>query len=116
MGLDKLDLRSSQSTWSASLSLDAFRKRQRSIRDYFWRAAIFPGGRSLFLSLRRDQHLTIISIPGLAYRHQFSFPASRDGICSRPRVISLYCCRIIFGDLYTAYELIERRFGADCVH
>jgi len=56
--------------------------------------------------------LTIISIPGLAYDTNFTFLQVVLGYLIGRVVISFVLLPHYFrGDLYTAYELIERRFG-----
>src|SRR5215467_5779825 len=90
-----------------------FRKRQRSLRDYFladrditwWAIAL-----SIFAA--ETSTLTIISIPGLAYDTNLTFLQVVLGYLLGRVVISVVLLPHYFrGDLFTAYELIERRFG-----
>src|SRR5215472_14377763 len=56
--------------------------------------------------------LTIISIPGLAYDTNLTFLQVILGyIVGRIIISFLFLPHYFRGDLYTAYQLIERRFG-----
>jgi SSS family transporter len=90
-----------------------FRKRQRSLRDYFLADRDIPWW-ALCLSIvaAETSTLTIISIPGLAYDSNFNFLQVVMGYLVGRVLISLVLLPHYFrGELYTAYELIERRFG-----
>jgi solute:Na+ symporter, SSS family len=90
-----------------------FRKRQRSLRDYFLAGRNIPWWAiSLSIVAAETSTLTIISIPGLAYDTNFTFLQVVMGYIVGRVVISFVLLPHYFrGDLYTAYELIERRFG-----
>lgn len=90
-----------------------FRKKQRSLRDYFLAGRDIPWW-AIMLSIvaAETSTLTIISIPGLAYDSNLTFLQVVMGYLVGRIVISLVLLPHYFrGDLYTAYELIERRFG-----
>ena len=114
MGLDKLDL-AIIATYLVGITLFGlhFRKRQRSIRDYFLAGRDIPWWAiSLSIVAAETSTLTIISIPGLAYDTNLAFLQVVMGYLLGRVVISFVLLPHYFrGDLYTAYELIERRFG-----
>ncbi|HEY1262003.1 MAG TPA: sodium:solute symporter [Terriglobales bacterium] len=90
-----------------------FRKRQRSLRDYFLADRNIPWWAiSLSIVAAETSTLTIISIPGLAYDTNFGFLQVVLGYVAGRVIISFVLLPHYFrGELYTAYELIERRFG-----
>lgn len=90
-----------------------FRKKQRSLRDYFLAGRDIPWWAiALSIVAAETSTLTIISIPGLAYDSNFTFLQVVMGYVVGRIVISFLLLPHYFrGDLYTAYELIERRFG-----
>jgi SSS family transporter len=114
MGLDKLDL-AIIAIYLVGITLFGlrFRKRQRSIRDYFLASRDIPWWAiSLSIVAAETSTLTIISIPGLAYDTNLAFLQVVMGYALGRVVISFVLLPHYFrGDLYTAYELIERRFG-----
>src|SRR5258706_8302282 len=114
MGLDKLDL-AIIALYLVGITLFGlrFRKRQRSLRDYFLAGRDIPWWAiALSIVAAETSTLTIISTPGLAYDTNLTFLQVVMGYLVGRVVISFvllpHCFR---GDLYTAYELIERRFG-----
>ena len=90
-----------------------FRKKQRTLRDYFLAGREIPWWAiSLSIVAAETSTLTIISIPGLAYDTNLTFLQVVIGYVVGRIVISFVLLPQYFrGDLYTAYELIERRFG-----
>jgi SSS family solute:Na+ symporter len=90
-----------------------FRKRQRSLRDYFLADRNIPWWAiALSIVAAETSTLTIISIPGLAYDTNLTFLQVVFGYVAGRFVISALLLPHYFqGDLYTAYELMERRFG-----
>ena len=90
-----------------------FRKKQRSLRDYFLAGREIPWWAiALSIVAAETSTLTIISIPGLAYDTNLTFLQVIMGYVVGRIVISFVLLPHYFrGDLYTAYELIERRFG-----
>jgi solute:Na+ symporter, SSS family len=90
-----------------------FRKRHKTLRDYFLAGRDIPWWAiALSIVAAETSTLTIISIPGLAYDTNFTFLQVVMGYVVGRVVISFVLLPHYFrGDLYTAYELIERRFG-----
>jgi solute:Na+ symporter, SSS family len=90
-----------------------FRKKQRSLRDYFLAGRDIPWWAiALSIVAAETSTLTIISVPGIAYDTNFTFLQLVIGYLVGRVVISFVLLPHYFrGDLYTAYELIERRFG-----
>jgi solute:Na+ symporter, SSS family len=90
-----------------------FRKRQRTMRDYFLADRDIPWWAiSLSIVAAETSTLTIISIPGLAYDSNLTFLQWVMGYMVGRVIISFVLLPQYFrGDLYTAYQLIERRFG-----
>ena len=113
-GLDKLDF-AIIAVYLAGVTLFGlrFRKRQRSLRDYFLADRDIPWWAiSLSIVAAETSTLTIISIPGLAYDTNFSFLQVVLGYVVGRVIISFVLLPHYFrGELFTAYELIERRFG-----
>ena len=114
MGLNKLDF-GIIALYLAGITLFGlrFRKKQRSLRDYFLAGRDIPWWAiALSIVAAETSTLTIISIPGLAYDTNLTFLQVVMGYVVGRVVISLVLLPHYFrGDLYTAYELIERRFG-----
>ena len=90
-----------------------FRKRQRTLRDYFLADRNIPWWAiALSIVAAETSTLTIISIPGLAYDTNLTFLQVVMGYVVGRVIISFVLLPHYFrGDLFTAYELIERRFG-----
>ena len=90
-----------------------FRKSQRSLRDYFLADRNIPWWAiALSIVAAETSTLTIISIPGLAYDSNLTFLQVVMGYVVGRIIISFVLLPHYFrGDLYTAYQLIERRFG-----
>jgi solute:Na+ symporter, SSS family len=114
MGLDKLDL-AIIALYLVGITLFGlrFRKRHHSLRDYFLAGRDIPWWAiALSIVAAETSTLTIISIPGLAYDTNLTFLQVVMGYLVGRVVISIVLLPHYFhGDLYTAYELIERRFG-----
>ena len=114
MGLDKLDL-TIIAIYLAGITLFGlrFRKRQRTLRDYFLADRNIPWWAiALSIVAAETSTLTIISIPGLAYEGNLTFLQLVLGYLVGRVIISYVLLPQYFrGELYTAYELIERRFG-----
>jgi len=90
-----------------------FRKKQRSLKDYFLADKSIPWWAiSLSIVAAETSTLTVISVPGLAYEKNFAFLQLVLGYLVGRVVISFLLIPQYFrGDLFTAYQLIERRFG-----
>src|SRR6202048_1663731 len=114
MGLDKLDL-AIIALYLAGITLFGlrFRKRHRTLRDYFLAVRDIPWWAiGISIVAAETSTLTIISTPGLAYDTNLTFLQVVMGYLVGRVVISFVLLPHYFrGDLYTAYELIERRFG-----
>src|SRR5437016_13491845 len=114
MGLDKFDF-AIIALYLAGITLFGlrFRKRQRSLRDYFLADRSIPWWAiALSIVSAETSTLTIISIPGLAYDTNFAFLQVVMGYMLARIVISLVFLPAYFrGELFTAYQLIDRRFG-----
>lgn len=92
-----------------------FRKSQRSLRDYFLADRNIPWWAiALSIVAAETSTLTIISMPGLAYDTDMTFLQVAMGYIAGRFIISFLLLPHYFrGDLYTAYELIGRRFGPE---
>ncbi len=90
-----------------------FRKQQRSLRDYFLAERNIPWWAiALSIVAAETSTLTIISIPGLAYDSDLTFLQVVMGYVVGRVIISFVLLPHYFrGELFTAYQLIERRFG-----
>jgi len=87
-----------------------FRKRQRTMRDYFLADRDIPWWAiSLSIVAAETSTLTIISIPGLAYATNLTFLQIVMGyVVGRILISIVFLPQYFRGDLYTAYQLIER--------
>jgi solute:Na+ symporter, SSS family len=114
MGLNHLDL-GIVAIYLAGITLFGlrFRKKQRSLRDYFLADRNIPWWAiALSIVAAETSTLTIISIPGLAYDSNLTFLQVVMGYVVGRILISVILLPQYFrGDLFTAYELIGRRFG-----
>ena len=92
-----------------------FRKRQRTMRDYFLADRNIPWWAiALSIVAAETSTLTILSIPGLAYDSNLTFLQWAMGYVIGRVIISFVLLPQYFrGELYTAYQLIERRFGPE---
>src|SRR5436190_10212134 len=114
MGLNKLDF-AIVGLYLAGITLFGlrFRKKQRSMRDYFLAGREIPWWAiALSIVAAETSTLTIISVPVIAYDTNLTFLQLVMGYVVGRVVISFVFLPHYFrGDLHTAYELIERRFG-----
>src|SRR5438874_6012987 len=114
MGLNRLDL-AIIAIYLIGITLFGlrFRKRQRTLRDYFLAGRDIPWWAiALSIVAAETSTLTIISVPGLAYDGNLTFLQVVMGYVVGRFVIAFVLLPHYFrGDLYTAYELIEKRFG-----
>ncbi|GAC1675852.1 MAG: sodium:solute symporter [Candidatus Acidiferrum sp.] len=114
MGLNTLDLTIIASYLIAITVFGlVFRKKQRSLKDYFLADKSVPWWAiSLSIVAAETSTLTVISVPGLAYERNFGFLQLVLGYLLGRIFISLVFIPQYFrGELFTAYQLIERRFG-----
>jgi len=114
MRLDRLDL-AIIGLYLAGITLFGlrFRKKQRSLRDYFLADRTIPWWAiALSIVAAETSTLTIISIPGLAYDTNLGFLQVVLGYVVPRVIISLIFIPAYFRrEMFTAYEFIERRFG-----
>jgi len=90
-----------------------FRGKQRTLKDYFLADNTIPWwALSLSIVAAETSTLTIISVPGLAYEKDFRFMQLVVGYLVGRVIVSFILIPQYFrGELVTAYQLIERRFG-----
>jgi SSS family solute:Na+ symporter len=90
-----------------------FRKKQRTLKSYFLADNTIPWWAiSLSIVAAETSTLTIISVPGLAYEQDFRFLQLVLGYLVGRAIVSFLLIPQYFrGELVTAYQLIERRFG-----
>src|SRR5258708_34519639 len=89
-----------------------FRKSQRSLRDYFLADRNIPWWAiALSIVAAETSTLTVIGTPGIAYDGNFGFLQLVFGYLLGRVVICLLLIPQYFrGEMFTAYELINRRF------
>ena len=90
-----------------------FRKRRRTLKDYFLADRQIPWWAiSLSIVAAETSTLTVISVPGLAYETDFRFMQLVLGyLAGRAIICWLLIPQYFRGELVTAYQLIDRRFG-----
>jgi SSS family transporter len=90
-----------------------FRRNQSTLKSYFLAGKTIPWWAiSLSIVAAETSTLTIISVPGMAYEQDFRFLQLVLGYLIGRVIISMLLIPHYFrGDLVTAYQLIERRFG-----
>jgi SSS family solute:Na+ symporter len=90
-----------------------FRKRQRNLRDYFLGGRELPWWAiTLSIVSAETSILTIISTPGIAFASNMNFLQLIFGYLVARVVVSFVLIPKYFaGEIFTAYQFIERRFG-----
>src|ERR1044071_3003524 len=90
-----------------------FRQSQANLRDYFLGGRNAPWWAiSLSIVSAETSTLTIVGTPGLAFAGNFGFLQIVFGYLLARIVIAVILLPHYFrGELYTAYELMQRRFG-----
>jgi SSS family transporter len=90
-----------------------FRKSQRTLKDYFLADRNIPWwALALSIVAAETSTLTLVSVPGLAYDTNFTFLQLALGYLVGRVIICLILLPQYFkGYLFTAYQLIQRRFG-----
>jgi solute:Na+ symporter, SSS family len=91
----------------------SFGKQQRTLADYFLGGRGLPWW-ALALSVvsAETSILTIVSTPGISYRSNFNFLQLILGYLIGRVVVSFVLIpRYFSGNLFTAYQFVERRFG-----
>lgn len=96
-------------TWFGS----RFRSSQKSLKDYFLGGRNAPWWAIAFSIVSAETStLTVIGTPALAYNGNFGFLQVVLGYLLARFIISvLFLPHYFRGEMYTAYELMERRFG-----
>jgi solute:Na+ symporter, SSS family len=89
-------------------------RRQRSVRDYFLAGRSVPWWAiAACVVATETSTLTFIGIPGTAYLGNWTFLQLAFGyVLGRLIIAALFVPAYFRGDLYTSYELLDRRFGA----
>jgi SSS family solute:Na+ symporter len=115
MGLSSLDL-GVIAAYLAAVTLFGlrFRRRKRTLRAYFLADNSAPWWAiSLSIVAAETSTLTVISVPGLAYDKDFRFLQLVIGyLVGRIIVSFVFIPQYFRGEFVTAYQLMERRFGA----
>jgi SSS family solute:Na+ symporter len=90
-----------------------FRRGQRTIRDYFLGGRTAPWwALALSIVATETSTLTIIGTPALAYGGNSTFLQLVMGyVVGRIIIAAIFIPRFFRGEYYTAYQLIEKRFG-----
>ena len=90
-----------------------FRKSQRTLKDYFLADRNIPWwALALSIVAAETSTLTLVSVPGLAYDTNFTFLQLALGYFVGRVIICIILLPQYFkGYLFTAYQLIQRRFG-----
>ncbi|MGA2433761.1 MAG: sodium:solute symporter [Bryobacteraceae bacterium] len=90
-----------------------FRRTQKSLKDYFLGGRTAPWWAiALSIVSAETSTLTIIGTPALAFAGNFGFLQVVFGyLLARIVIALLFLPQYFRGEMYTAYELIERRFG-----
>jgi SSS family solute:Na+ symporter len=95
-----------------------FRRSQQSIHTYFLGGKTIPAwALSLSIVATETSTLTVIGTPGIAFGGNLSFLQLVMGYLVGRVFISLVLIPAYFkGEMYTAYELMQRRFGSKIKH
>jgi SSS family solute:Na+ symporter len=95
-----------------------FRKKQQSVHTYFLGGKTTPAwALSLSIVATETSTFTIISTPGIAFAGNMSFLQLTIGYLIGRIVVCLVLIPAYFkGEMYTAYELMQRRFGPKAKH
>lgn len=89
-------------------------RRRRSVRDYFLAGRSVPWWAiAACIVATETSTLTFIGVPGTAYLGNWTFLQLALGyVVGRIVIAVLFLPAYFRGDLYTSYELLDRRFGA----
>jgi SSS family transporter len=92
----------------------AFRRGQTSVRDYFLGGRTAPWwALALSIVATETSTLTIVGTPALAFSGNLTFLQFVLGyLAGRLVIVLLFLPHYFNGEFYTAYQLMERRFGA----
>jgi SSS family transporter len=92
----------------------AFRRGQSSVRDYFLGGRTAPWwALALSIVATETSTLTIVGTPALAFAGNLTFLQFVFGyLAGRVAIVLLFLPHYFHQEYYTAYQLMERRFGA----
>ena len=92
----------------------AFRRGQNIVRDYFLGGRTAPWwALALSIVATETSTLTIVGTPALAFAGNLTFLQFVLGyLAGRVVIVLLFLPHYFRGEYYTAYQLMERRFGA----
>jgi solute:Na+ symporter, SSS family len=92
----------------------AFRRGQHTVRDYFLGGRTAPWwALAISIVATETSTLTIIGTPALAFAGNITFLQLVFGyLVGRVVIVLLFLPHYFRGEYYTAYQLMERRFGA----
>jgi SSS family solute:Na+ symporter len=92
----------------------AFRRGQNTVRDYFLGGRTAPWwALAISIVATETSTLTIIGTPALAFAGNLTFLQFVFGyLVGRVVIVLLFLPHYYRGEFYTAYQLMERRFGA----
>jgi SSS family solute:Na+ symporter len=90
-----------------------FRNSQRSLKDYFLGGRNTPWWAIGFSIVSAETStLTVIGTPGISFRGDFGFLQVVFGyLVARVIISTIFLPQYFRGEMYTAYELMQRRFG-----
>ena len=90
-----------------------FRRSQRSLQDYFLGGKTVPWWAiALSIVSAETSTLTVIGTPVLSFQGNFGFLQLVLGyLAARIVIVALFLPAYFRGEMYTAYELMRRRFG-----
>ena len=90
-----------------------FRDSQQSLKDYFLGGRNTPWWAIGFSIVSAETStLTVIGTPGISFRGDFGFLQVVFGyLIARVLISVLFLPQYFRGEMYTAYELMQRRFG-----
>ena len=91
----------------------SFRRKQQTLKNYFLAGNTIPWWAiSLSIVAAETSTLTVISVPGIAYDKNFTFLQLVFGyLIGRTVVTFVFIPQYFRGEMVTAYQLMERRFG-----
>jgi solute:Na+ symporter, SSS family len=91
-----------------------FRRGQATVRDYFLGGRTAPWwALAVSIVATETSTLTIVGTPALAFAGNLTFLQFVLGyLVGRVVIVLVFLPRYFSGEFYTAYQLIERRFGA----
>jgi SSS family transporter len=92
----------------------AFRRGQHSVRDYFLGGRTAPWwALALSIVATETSTLTIVGTPALAFAGNLTFLQFVLGyLIGRVAIVMLFLPHYFRGEYYTAYQMMEKRFGA----